>query len=254
MQANYTENEIKSLLQKARIFNKEIGSYELFAITESFDYAVKLTNGRIIIKLEELQDDAQDALTPDQLTRIANRFVSSSSGSAARDVKTERQTEPQRPYDIYNENQKKDKRKVFLIVGIILITIILAVVFFNSNTYNNGGYGGSDSYENRVMSIEETERSQPTQFLSAEGNYRENFWGNKFKLECIIKNRATVATYKDVKIMITYYTKTKTALRTNNYTLYELFPPSSTKKIDLTIDTYKNVHSIGIDILSATPY
>lgn len=254
MQANYSENEIKSLLQKVRIFNKEIGAYELYAITENFDYAVKLTNGKILIKIEELQNDAQDALTPDQLTKIANRFVSSSSGTAARDVKTERQTEPQRPYDIYNENQKKDKRKVFLIVGSILIAIIIAVVFFNSNAYYNGGIGSSDSYENRVMTIEEMERSQPTNFLSAEGNYRENIWGNKFKLECTIRNGATVATYKDVKIMITYYTKTKTAIRTNNYTLYELFPPSSNKKIDLTIDTYKNVHSIGIDILSATPY
>lgn len=35
MQANYGENDIKSLLQKLRIFNKEIGTYQVFAITEN---------------------------------------------------------------------------------------------------------------------------------------------------------------------------------------------------------------------------
>jgi len=47
MQANYGENEIKSLLQKVRIFNKDIGAYQIFAITENFDYAVKLWNTQI---------------------------------------------------------------------------------------------------------------------------------------------------------------------------------------------------------------
>ncbi|MBK6834087.1 MAG: hypothetical protein IPG89_07355 [Bacteroidetes bacterium] len=72
MQANYGTNEIQSLLQKVKIFNKEIGAFEIYAITENFDYAVKLNNGKILLKVEDLQDDERDALTPERLKLISN--------------------------------------------------------------------------------------------------------------------------------------------------------------------------------------
>lgn len=77
MQANYGEIEIKSLINKVRIFKKEIGLYQIFEITNNFDFIVKLTNGRILLKLKELQDNEKDEITPEQLMEIAKRFDSS---------------------------------------------------------------------------------------------------------------------------------------------------------------------------------
>ena len=251
MQANYGENEISSLLQKVKIFNKEIGSYQIFAITENFDYAVKLSNGRILFKLEELQDDERDALTPERLTAIANRFISSASQTASQEMtnshlpKTTPQTEIPK--------KKSGIGKILIIIAIVLLVIVGGPSIFNYFN-NNGGYGSGDSYQEKVMTIEEIERSQPTNFLSADGTYRETFWGDKFKINCVIKNSATVATYKDAVVRITYYTKTKTKLGSKDYSIYEVFPPNSTKTVELKIENYKDVNSIGWKVISASPY
>lgn len=251
MQANYGEIEIKSLLQKVKIFNKEIGSYEVFAITENFDYAVKLSNGRILLKLEELQDDERNALTPDQLTAIANRFISSISQTTIQ----EKSTSPKPPTTQQSKipDKKSGNGKTILIITVVLLLIGGGLTVFN-NLNNSSGYGSGDSYQEKVMTIEEIERSQPTNFLSANGTYRENFWGDKIKVNCVLTNRATVATYKDAVVRITYYTKTKTELGSKEYSVYEIFPPNSSKTIELKIDNYKDVNSIGWDVISASPY
>ncbi len=104
------------------------------------------------------------------------------------------------------------------------------------------------------MSIEEMERSNPKQFLSASGTYKENFWGDKIKVKCEITSTATVATYKDVVIKVTYYTKTGTSLGSANHTIYEVISPNSTKTVNLKIDNYQDVSEIGWDVVSAVSY
>lgn len=252
MEANYGENEIKSLLLKVRIFNKEIGAYQIFAITENFDYTVKLSNGRILIKLKELQDDEQDALTPTQLTAIAKRFNSSTSPA-----KNEQQTvQPQSQAAQKTQSPKKKSLNGKIVLLVIIVLIVILGGFAILDNLNNGGvgYGASESYQEKKMTIAEIERSQPTDFLFAEGTYRENFLGNKIKVKCIITNKATVVTYKDPVVRITYYTKTNTKLGSKEFTAYEIFPPNSTNTIQLKIDNYENVNSISWDVISAIPY
>lgn len=253
MQANYGENEIKSLLQKVKIFNKDIGSYQVFAITDNFDYAVKLSNGRILLKIEELQDDEQNALTPERLAAIANRFVSSTEQRTKTGQQNTQTTQQSAPTP--KETTPKNKvGRTILIVAIVLIGIFAALALINNINQSGNSYDSGDSYQEKVMTVEEIERSQPVNFLSADGTYRENFWGNKFKVSCKITNKATVATYKDAVVRVTYYTKTKTVLGSNDYTVYETFPPNSTKTVELKIDNYRDVNSIGWDVISAKTY
>jgi len=243
MQATYGGPEIQSLLQKVRIFNKEIGSYQVFAITDDFNYAVKLSNGRILIKVEELQDDEKDALTPERLIVIANRFVTSTmEANLKRNVDEAKQP--------INPAQKKDalvkKSNTGKTIAIGAIVIIFGFILIKSLS--------DSSYQDKIMTVEQIELSEPTSFLTADGNYRKNFWGDKFKVNCTITNKATVATYKDAIVMVTYYAKTKTVLTSNEYTIYEVFPPTSTKTVELTIANYKDVESIGWEVISATSY
>lgn len=109
------------------------------------------------------------------------------------------------------------------------------------------------SYQEKVMSVEEIERSQPANFLTADGTYNSNFWGDKLKVHGTITNSATVATYKDALVRVTYYSKTNTELGSKEYTIYDFFPAHSTKKFELKIDNYQNVNSIGWDVISAVP-
>jgi len=140
--------------------------------------------------------------------------------------------------------------KVLTSIGAVGAILIVAIIIIGN--MNKSGGANPQSYQEKVMSIEEVERSQPTNFLSADGTYHENFWGNKFKVNCTITNKATVAAYKDAVVRVTYYTKTKTVLGSKDYTIYEMFPPSSTKTVELEIENYQNVNSIGWDVIRAT--
>jgi hypothetical protein len=111
--------------------------------------------------------------------------------------------------------------------------------------------GGSSSYSEKVMSVEETEISQPTSFLKADGNYNKNLFGTKLKVHGTITSSASVATFKDAVIQITFYSATQTELFNKNYTIYNYFPPHSTVEFELKTENYKDVESIGVAVVGA---
>ena len=145
-------------------------------------------------------------------------------------------------------------RTILIIIGAGVLATI-GLLFFNSMGSSSSSYettSATESYQEKVMTVEEIERSQPTNFLTADGNYNENFWGDKIKVHGVIKNTATVASYKDAVVKVTYYSKTKTILGSNNYTIYDNFTPNSETKFELKIENYKDVNSIGWDVIEAT--
>jgi len=143
-----------------------------------------------------------------------------------------------------------------LVLSLIIVAVIVSgFLYINSLNHNGSGYGSdSNSYEEKVMTVEEIEQSQPTKFLEADGSYNENFWGGKIKVHGTITNNATVAIYKDAIVRITYYTKTKTVLGSEDYTIYEVFFPRVTKTFELKIINYQNVNSIGWEVIDAEIY
>ncbi|WP_281631552.1 DUF4339 domain-containing protein [Flavobacterium luteolum] len=147
------------------------------------------------------------------------------------------------------EGQKRNGKTTLKVVGILGLLVIVLIAVANTN---NNSDQGNESYIEKVITIEEAEQSQPQNFLAASGNYNENFWGTKLKVHGLIKNNATVATYKDAVVKITYYSKTKTALGSKEYTIYEVFDPHSEKAFELKIDNYKDVESIGWEVITAT--
>jgi hypothetical protein len=137
--------------------------------------------------------------------------------------------------------------KTIFSISLALVTLI---------SCNNSGSADSPSApksaEELKMDLKAQEQNIPTDYLTADGTYRENIWGDKLKISCTITNRATLATFKDAIVEVTYYSKTKTELAAKEYTIYEIFPPGSSKTIELKIDNFKDVSSIGWDVISAT--
>lgn len=174
---------------------------------------------------------------------------------------TSKQTPPpiNKPQEETKQNDKaaiepKKKSKVgrtILIIVIVLAAIFVGLVIFENINRGDSYRTGGDTYQEKVMTVEEIERSQPTNFLTANGNYNENFWGDKIKVHGVITNSATVATYKDAVVRVTYYSKTKTELGNKQYTIYETFTPHSETKFELKIENYKDVNSIGWDVIEA---
>jgi hypothetical protein len=158
-----------------------------------------------------------------------------------------------------NVNKPSTKKKkyvgwIIFIILIIVALVIVALVVSNDQSKNKRSSQGENTYQEKVMTVEEIEKSKPTEFLTIRGTYQENFWGDKINVDCILTNKATVATYKDVQVRVTYYSKTKTVLGNKDFTIYEFFPPRTTKTTELKVDNYKDVSSIGLTVIDAIPY
>lgn len=151
------------------------------------------------------------------------------------------------------KNKKVDKNKNSNSwKGILIKTAVVSVlIIVGLEIYANINERDYETYVDKVMTIEEIENATPTDFLDADGTYNESFWGTKINVDGKITNSATVADYKDVVVRVTYFSKTKTVLGNEDYTLYEIFPPNSVKPFKLKIENYKDVNSIGWKVISA---
>ena len=148
-----------------------------------------------------------------------------------------------------NKAPKRKGKTTLKLVGILALLVIVLIIIASAS---NNSDPVDETYVEKVMSIEEVEKSEAQNFLAASGNYNENFWGTKLNVHGLIKNNATVATYKDAVVKVTYYSKTKTVLGSKEYTIYEVFAPHSEKPFELKIENYKDVKSIGWEVITAT--
>lgn len=137
-------------------------------------------------------------------------------------------------------------KKVFYAISLLIISILAC-----GRSEDSSKLQTEESYNQKVLSVEETELSQPSSFLRAIGNYNKNLLGTKIKVHGTITNSASVATFKDAIVQVTYYSATQTELFNQEYTVYEFFPPNSTVEFDLKIENYKDVESIGLTVISA---
>lgn len=278
MQAKYGENEIKSVLQKVKIFNKNLGAYQLFAITNNFDYAVKLSNGTIIIKIEELQDDERDALTPERLTAIANRFISSTPETKIQpqEVITPQVNTNQTTQQVQQAPKKKKKGLMWGLISVGALTIIVVVAILIKNN-SPGSYSPpttpttNDVYTEPVVEAEaappiqmtedelkqelyQTEASNPLNYLSVNYTWRVNLVANTI-LEGHVYNSATMAGFKNVTIKASFYSKTDVLLGEEDFTIMEFVEPGGSAYFRHKITGWwKDVANSKYAILSAETY
>ncbi|MBC8488919.1 MAG: DUF4339 domain-containing protein [Bacteroidetes bacterium] len=198
-----------------------------------------------------------DWITADKIEELKDLFkLTSPPPFNEKKKKTPPPLQKSKPEQTNSSTKPKKKSKVgkIIIIIVIVLAVIIGGLAILDNLNHSGSGSGSESYYEKVMTVEEIEQSQPTKFLDADGNYNENFWGDKINVHGKITNSATVATYKDATIRVTYYSKTETVLGSDDYTIYEVFPPNSVKKFELKIENYKNVNSIGWDVINAKVY
>ncbi len=121
----------------------------------------------------------------------------------------------------------------------------------------------SDSYaapveEERPKTAEELraellaqEQSDPTTYLVVAGTHRRNFIG-QLVLEGYIGSAATLATFKDPVLSVTWYSKTGTELDTKEYPIYELVPAKGKIPFKLKTNAPDHVATVALGIAGAT--
>lgn len=150
-------------------------------------------------------------------------------------------------------NAKADKKigRYLQLIGLIGVLVIGGGVAYDWLDSRNAGRGAS--YQERVMTVEEIERADPSRFLEASGTWNTNFWGNRLKIHGTVTSSATVAKFKDVRIRVRYLSATETVLGTDDYVLYDFVPAHSTVNFEWTIDKPSSCEKLGWDVISATP-
>ncbi len=149
--------------------------------------------------------------------------------------------------------QKKTSswRSIFLKTAITFF-IIVGIIATINKLFSREPFV-SNTYEEKVMTVEEMERAAPRKFLEVTGKVYENFWGDKIKIKGMVSNKATVANFKDVVLEVTFYSKTKSVITTEKYVLYEFFNAHSEKEFFLKITNWKGTHSVGCVVVGAVP-
>ncbi|MFM7857296.1 MAG: hypothetical protein ACKO96_36595, partial [Flammeovirgaceae bacterium] len=138
---------------------------------------------------------------------------------------------------------KKNYTQIIILSLIGVVIIFLLVSLLNQDK--------EKTYQERLLTLKEIENSDPVRFLEADGEYSENFWGDKIKINGRIKNKASVANYKDVIVRVIFYTKTKTVITTEDYVLYEFFTANGTKEFNLKVPNYDNTETIDWRVIDA---
>ena len=149
----------------------------------------------------------------------------------------------------FNIKKNSSLYKIFKITGIVFLILILIPLVANIIDSKSSS---TASYEESVMTIQEIEAASPLNYLQADGTYNSNFIGDKVKINGIITNSATVTTYKDVTVRVNFYSKTNTLIGSEDYTLYEFYPPNSKQEFKLKVKAYSNVSTLGWEVINAS--
>ncbi len=144
-------------------------------------------------------------------------------------------------------------KTIYKAAGVTIVVIALLIIIGNIVKVKHDPYTpqtAAGSYQEKVMTVAEIERSQPMAFLSMEYQFHTNFFATKWRISGTILNKATVASYKDAVIRVNYLTKTGTVITSKEVTIYEVMHPTSATPFDFKVDNYKDVAKIDCDVIS----
>lgn len=108
----------------------------------------------------------------------------------------------------------------------------------------------NDVYEKGKLSLEEIEKQNPPRFISVVGRDRKNLLGQTV-VRGRITNNAKMATYKDVDIKLSFYSKTGVLLQEDQEMIYETLPPGAMKNFKSKYFAPKGTDSIAMKVISA---
>ncbi|SFC31146.1 hypothetical protein SAMN04489722_102172 [Algibacter lectus] len=99
----------------------------------------------------------------------------------------------------------------------------------------------------------ESEQKFPSSNIDAKGSYRKRILHSGYEINFEIINKAKFTTYKDLVIQLSYYSKTKTLLHTENMKIYEILKPNQVLKIEKNTKggNIENTKTLGWRCISA---
>lgn len=126
--------------------------------------------------------------------------------------------------------------------------ILLSFVFVScSSSPNEKETKAKDQYEQTKETLAQTEKKNPLRFLSVEGKNRKNLL-RQTVIKGTIISKATVASYKDIDVELSFFSETGALLLRDHEIVYKVIAPGESQ--DFKYKTYapKGTDSIAMKI------
>ena len=108
----------------------------------------------------------------------------------------------------------------------------------------------TESYEKSKESLADKEKNNPIKFLAVENHDKKNLIGQTV-VKGTITNKASVCTYKDVELKLSFYSKTAVKLDEGIETIYEIINPGQSVKFKTKYFAPKGTDSVAIQVVKA---
>jgi len=132
----------------------------------------------------------------------------------------------------------------------LLLLCLFSIVFFSCNDSDTNGKSEKESYQITKEQLLKKEQKDPTAFLFVTGRNKKNIVGQTV-VKGTISNKASVATYKDVDLKLSFYSKTRALLETDKETIFEILEPGESKDFKTKYFAPKGTDSVALQVLGA---
>ncbi len=129
-------------------------------------------------------------------------------------------------------------------------SIILLVMIFSCKGKTKEQKFDEKTYEVVKETLAEKEKKNPARFLSVENKNHKNLIGQTV-VKGTITNHATIISYKDVLLKLSFFSKTGVKLDEGNETVYEQLKPSETVKFKTKYFAPKGTDSVAVKVMGA---
>ena len=125
---------------------------------------------------------------------------------------------------------------------------LITVFFLSCNSEN--AVKEKDSYNETKTSLLKKEEKNPARFIVVKGNSKKNIVGQTV-VKGTLHNTASVATFKDIDIKLTFFSKTKALLETDRETIYQILNPGETQDFKTKYFAPKGTDSVALEVIGA---
>jgi hypothetical protein len=143
----------------------------------------------------------------------------------------------------------KMKKKRFPVLFIANCLLLVAISSCGGSDVKTGS-GKKDKYEETKENLAETEKKNPVRFLSVSSHDKKNLIGQTV-IKGTLKNKATVASYKDVEVELSFFSKTGALLEKDIEVIYETVAAGKETDFKTKYFAPKGTDSVVLKVVSA---
>jgi type IV pilus biogenesis protein CpaD/CtpE len=132
----------------------------------------------------------------------------------------------------------------------LVLVFFAATIIAGCNSSDKKTGATKDKYEQTKEKLAEAEKKNPARFLTVTGHKKRNFVGQTV-VNGAIKNNAKLASYKDVEIKLSFYSKTGALLEEDVETVFETLAPGKFADFKTRHFAPKGTDSVAVKVITA---